>query len=82
MITEEILNRILEERESRHKAELEKLRAELKLESMETRLLQIEKKLEEEDEEGETEPAIAGFKISDIVQAYTMYQQMQQPKGK
>lgn len=80
MITDEVLNRILEEREARHKAELEKLKAEMKLESMENRLLQIEKKLEEEDQE-DNEPAIAGFKMTDLMQAYTMYQQMQQSKA-
>ena len=73
MITPEILERILAEREARHKAELERVRAELKLEAIETRLA----KLEEASEQEEQEPGIAGFKISDLMQAYQMYQQMQ-----
>lgn len=73
MITEETLERILSEREARHKAELEKVRAELKLEALETRL----KKLEEISEQEEPEETIAGFKISDLVTAYMTYQQTQ-----
>lgn len=76
MITPEILERILAEREARHKAELERVRAELKLEAIETRLA----KLEEASEQEEQEPGIAGFKISDLMQAYMAYQQMQNPK--
>ena len=73
MITEETLERILSEREARHKAEIEKVRAELKLEALETRL----RKLEEREEEEEPEQTLAGFKISDIMAAYQMYQQTQ-----
>lgn len=73
MITNEMLERILAEREARHKAELEKVKAELKLEAIEARLT----KLEEADKE--EEPGIAGFKFSDLMQAYMTYQQMQTP---
>lgn len=73
MITNEILERILSERDARHQAELEKIRAQLKLEQLETRLLQIEKRLEEE--EPEQEKTIGGFSLTDIVSAYTMIQQ-------
>lgn len=72
IITPDLLERILIEREAKHKAELEKLRAELKLESLESRV----KKLEEEAEEEEPEQSIAGFKLSDIMQAYQMYNSM------
>jgi hypothetical protein len=77
MITEDMLNRLLSERDARHKAELEKVKAELKLEAIEARLT----KLEEADQEDQ-EPGIAGFKISDLMQAYTMYQQMNKTNGK
>lgn len=79
MITEEVLNRILAERDNAHKQEIARLEAEFKARSLEARLTAIEEKLKDTDEEGEAEPAIAGFKISDLMQAYTMYQQMQQP---
>lgn len=78
MITEEILNRILAERDNAHKQELARVEAEFKARSLETRLAAIEEKLKDKDEEGEGE-GIAGFKISDIMQAYTMYQNMQNP---
>lgn len=80
MITEEILNRILAERDNAHKQELARMEAEFKARSLETRLTAIEEKLKDadKDEEGEGE-GIAGFKISDLMQAYTMYQQMQNP---
>lgn len=76
MITEEILNRILAERDNAHKQELARVEAEFKARSLETRLAAIEEKLKDKDEEGE-EGEIAGIKISDIMQAFTMYQQMQ-----
>lgn len=76
MITEEILERILTEREARHKAELEKVRAELLLQSLEARVKKLEEEAEQEEEE--TEQTIAGFKTSDIVQAVMSYMSMQQ----
>jgi division protein CdvB (Snf7/Vps24/ESCRT-III family) len=75
MITEEILNRILAERDKAHAHELARLEAEYKAQSLEARLNAIEKKLEEGDKE--EEESIAGFKISDLMQAYTIYQQTQ-----
>ncbi len=84
MITEEILNRILAERDNAHKQELARMEAEFKARSLETRLTAIEERLKDTDkdeEEGEG-GGIAGFKISDIMQAFAMYQQMQQPTGK
>lgn len=81
MITEEILNRILAERDKAHQQEIARLEAEFKARSLETRLAAIEEKIKDKDEEGE-EGGIAGIKISDIMQAFAMYQQMQQPTGK
>lgn len=75
MITNEIMERILAERDAKHKAELEKVRAEVKMESMEMRLRKLEEQADQEDEE--TEPSIAGFKMSDIVQAVMAYTSMQ-----
>jgi len=75
MITHDILERILQEREERYKAELQRQKAEMKLEAMESRLQAIEKRLEE-DEKEPPEQSIGGFKLTDIVQAYTMYQQI------
>jgi hypothetical protein len=68
----ETLERILAERDARHQAELEKLKAELKLQNIETRLAKLEESSEEEDSSG----SIGGFKIQDIIQAYVTYQQM------
>lgn len=75
MITEEILNRILAERDNAHKQEMARLEAEFKARSLEARLTAIEEQLKDSDKE--EEGGIAGFKISDLMQAYTMYQQMQ-----
>ena len=74
MITEEILNRILAERDKAHASEMAKLEAEHKAQTLETRLTAIEKKMEEGEKE---EEEIGGFKIADIMQAYTIYQQSQ-----
>jgi hypothetical protein len=74
MITDEILNRILAERDKAHAHEIARLEAEHKAQSLEARLTAIEKKLEEGDKE---EEEIAGFKISDLVTAYMTYQQTQ-----
>jgi hypothetical protein len=68
----ETLERILAERDARHQAELEKLKAELKLQNIETRLAKLEESSDQEDSSG----SIGGFKIQDIVQAYVTYQQM------
>jgi len=76
MITEEILNRILAERDKAHAHELGRLEAVHKAQTLEARLTAIEKKLEEGDKE---EEEIGGFKIADIMQAYTIYQQTQNP---
>ena len=75
MITEEILNRILAERDKAHAHELGRLEAVHKAQTLETRLTAIEKKLEEGDKEDEE--SIGGFKLADIMQAYTIYQQTQ-----
>lgn len=72
MYDKETLERILAERDARHQAELEKLKAELKLQNIETRLA----KLEEQSDQEEPSGSIAGFKVSDLVQAYMTYQQM------
>ena len=50
------------------------LEAEYKTQTLETRLTAIEKKLEEGEKE---EEEIGGFKIADLMQAYTIYQQTQ-----
>jgi hypothetical protein len=76
MITEEILNRILAERDKAHAHELGRLEAVHKAQTLEARLTAIEKKLEEGDKE---EEEIGGFKLADIMQAYTIYQQTQNP---
>jgi len=77
MITEEILNRILAERDNAHKQEMARLEAEFKARSLEARLTAIEERLKESEQDDKEEGGIAGFKISDLMQAYTMYQQMQ-----
>ncbi|MFM8759171.1 MAG: hypothetical protein ACKODS_06455 [Methylophilaceae bacterium] len=74
MYDKETLERILAERDARHQAELEKLKAELKLQNIETRLAKLE---EQSDQEEPSSGSIAGFKVSDLVQAYMTYQQMQ-----
>ena len=74
MITDEILTRILAERDKVHASEIAKLEAEYKTKTLETRLTAIEKKLEEGEKE---EEEIGGFKIADLMQAYTIYQQTQ-----
>ena len=74
MITDEILNRILAERDKVHASEIAKLEAVHKSQTLETRLIAIEKKLEEGEKE---EEEIGGFKIADLIQAYTIYQQSQ-----
>lgn len=74
MITEEILNRILAERDKAHAHELGRLEAVHKAQTLETRITAIEKKLEEGEKE---EEEIGGFKIADLMQAYTIYQQTQ-----
>lgn len=80
MITEDVLNRILAERDKAHAHELARLQAEHKAQSLEARLTTIEKKMEEaEKDEG---GAIGGFKLADIIQAYAMYQQTQQTQSK
>lgn len=74
-ITIEMLDRILAERDARHSAELEKVKAELKLQSIETRLAKLEDELNSSEQDvGGT---IGGFKVNDIIQAYMTYQQMQ-----
>ncbi|MFM8758715.1 MAG: hypothetical protein ACKODS_04125 [Methylophilaceae bacterium] len=74
-ITIEMLDRILAERDARHSAELEKVKAELKLQNIETRLAKLEDELNSTDQnEGGT---IGGFKVNDIIQAYMTYQQLQ-----
>ena len=75
MITQEMLDRILAEREKAHQQEIARLEAEFKARPLEARLSAIERKIEE-DEKEEPEQGIGGFKLTDIVQAYSMYQQM------
>ncbi len=83
MITEEVLNRILAERDNAHKQELARMEAEFKARSLEARLTAIEERLKETEKEEEGEGGeIAGFKISDLIEAYTMFQQMQKPISK
>lgn len=72
-ITIEMLDRILSERDARHSAELEKVKAEIKLQGIETRLAKLEEELNEPtDDRG----SIGGFKVNDLIQAYITYQQM------
>jgi hypothetical protein len=78
MYSQETLNLILSEREARHSAELEKVRAQLKLEALETRL----SKLEEASEKDESEEGIGGFKMSDIIGLVTTYLSTQQAQSK
>lgn len=78
MITQETLNLILAERDARHSAELEKLKAQLKLEAMESRLL----KLEEASEKDDSEEGIGGFKMSDILGLVATYLSQQQTTTK
>jgi len=77
-ITIEMLDRILAERDARHQAELEKVKAEIKLQGIETRLAKLEEELNQPTDDGGT---IGGFKVNDLIQAYMTYQQMtNQPK--
>jgi hypothetical protein len=78
MYTQETLNLILSERDARHSAELEKLKAQLKLEAMETRL----SKLEKESEKDEPEEGIGGFKMADILGLVATYLSQQQTTTK
>lgn len=78
MYSQETLNLILSEREARHSAELEKVKAQLKLEALETRL----SKLEEASEKDESEEGIGGFKMSDILGLVTTYLSTQQAQSK
>ena len=51
MITEDVLNRILAERDRAHASEIARLESEHKAQSLEFRLSAIEKKLEEEEKD-------------------------------
>ena len=73
-ISYEAFHMIMAEQEKRHQAEIEKIKAELRVNEIENKIEQLRKDMEEEEEK---EPSIAGFKLADIVQAYTAYQQMQ-----
>jgi len=73
-ISYEAFNLIMAEQEKRHQAEIEKIKAELNLNEIQRQINELKKEMKEEEEK---EPSIAGFKLADIVQAYTAYQQMQ-----
>jgi len=73
-ISYEAFNLIMVEQEKRHQAEIEKIKAELNLNEIQRQINELKKEMKEEEEK---EPSIAGFKLADIVQAYTAYQQMQ-----
>jgi len=68
------LNMLLSEQEKRHTAEIERVRAEMNLESIRNEIKDLKNEM---SENGGT---IAGFKVADLVQAYSAYQQMQQFK--
>jgi hypothetical protein len=70
----EAFHLIMAEQEKRHQAEIEKIKAELRVNEIENKIEQLRKEMKEEEEK---EPTIAGFKLADIVQAYSAYQQMQ-----
>ena len=76
MYDKETLERILAERDARHQAELEKVKAEIKLQGIETRLAKLEDELNSSNQDGGG--GIGGFSLTDIVSAYTM---MQKTKG-
>jgi len=71
------LNMLLTEQEKRHQAEIEKVKSDLKVIEIENKIEQLRKEFQEEEQK---EPTIAGFKLADIVQAYSAYQQMQSLK--
>jgi hypothetical protein len=73
-ISYDAFNMIMAEQEKRHQAEIEKIKAELRVNEIENKIEQLRKDMKEEEEKEQT---IAGFKLADIVQAYTTYQQMQ-----
>ena len=73
-ISYEAFQLIMAEQEKRHQAEIEKIKAELNLNEIQRQINELKKEMKEEEEK---EPSIAGFKLADIVQAYTAYQQMQ-----
>jgi len=78
-VTLETLNRLLEERDRTHAAEVAKLQAEFKTQTLESRLLAIEEKLKEAEKEEEPKGiAGLGFGLPEIVQAYMAYQSMKQ----
>jgi hypothetical protein len=68
---------LLTEQEKRHQAEIEKVKSDLKVIEIENKIEQLRKEFQEEEQK---EPTIAGFKLADIVQAYSAYQQMQSLK--
>lgn len=73
-ISYEAFNLIMAEQEKRHQAEIEKIKAELNLNEIQRQINELKQEMKEEEDK---EPSIAGFKLADIVQAYTAYQQMQ-----
>ena len=79
MITEDVLNRILAERDKAHAHELARLEAEHKAQSLEARLTTIEKKIEEaEKDEG---GGIGGFLSQIPPEAYaTILTNLMTPK--
>lgn len=78
-ISLETLERLLEERDRTHAAEIAKLQAEFKTQTLESRLLAIEEKLKETEADEEPKGiAGLGFGLPEIVQAYMTYQTMKQ----
>jgi hypothetical protein len=71
MIDHETLERILNERDKVHQAEIAKIQAEHRAQSLEARLEAIEIKLKEEEEPKGI--AGLGFGLPEIVQAYMAY---------
>lgn len=78
-MTEDVLNRILAERDKAHQAEIARLEAEHKARSLEARLTAIEQKLKEADEKENSGIAGLGIGLPELLQAYAMYQQTQTP---